>query len=93
MQLLHRRRRGTIDTILRLDCNASGLCRNSQIRHKYWQDRRLSLQYRDHHLIRVVNGKQQEFLVHIDRLIKEGDISANVDILPGDILIIPEAWF
>jgi polysaccharide export outer membrane protein len=44
-------------------------------------------------LIRVVNGKQQEFLVHIDRLIKEGDISANVDILPGDILIIPEAWF
>ena len=44
-------------------------------------------------LIRVVNGKQQEFLVHIDRVIKEGDISANVDILPGDILIIPEAWF
>lgn len=44
-------------------------------------------------LIRVVNGKQQEYTVHIDRLIKEGDISANVDILPGDILIIPEAWF
>jgi polysaccharide export outer membrane protein len=44
-------------------------------------------------LIRVVNGVQQEYTVHIDRLIKEGDISANVDILPGDILIIPEAWF
>ena len=44
-------------------------------------------------LIRVVNGEQKEYTVHIDRLIKEGDISANVDILPGDILIIPEAWF
>ncbi len=44
-------------------------------------------------LIRVVNGVQKEYTVQIDKLIKEGDISANVDILPGDILIIPEAWF
>ena len=44
-------------------------------------------------LIRVEKGVQKEYTVHIDRLIKEGDISANVDILPGDILIIPEAWF
>ena len=44
-------------------------------------------------LIRVVKGVQKEYTVYIDRLIKEGDISANVDILPGDILIIPEAWF
>jgi polysaccharide export outer membrane protein len=36
---------------------------------------------------------QKEYTVYINRLIKEGDISANVDILPGDILIIPEAWF
>jgi polysaccharide export outer membrane protein len=44
-------------------------------------------------LIRVVNGVQKEFSVALDTLIKDGDISANVDILPGDILIIPEAWF
>ncbi|WP_407646754.1 XrtA/PEP-CTERM system exopolysaccharide export protein [Fluctibacter halophilus] len=44
-------------------------------------------------LIRVVNGEQREYNVYLDRLIKDGDISANVDILPGDILIIPEAWF
>jgi polysaccharide export outer membrane protein len=44
-------------------------------------------------LIRVENGVQKEYTVYINRLIKEGDISANVDILPGDILIIPEAWF
>lgn len=44
-------------------------------------------------LIRVVEGIQKEYSVLLDTLIKEGDISANVDILPGDILIIPEAWF
>jgi len=26
-------------------------------------------------------------------LIRDGDISKNVDMLPGDIVIIPEAWF
>ncbi|MEM7420628.1 MAG: sugar ABC transporter substrate-binding protein, partial [Pseudomonadota bacterium] len=25
--------------------------------------------------------------------IRDGDISENVDMLPGDIVIIPEAWF
>jgi polysaccharide export outer membrane protein len=44
-------------------------------------------------LIRVINGKQETFSVRIDDLVKQGDISENVDILPGDIVIIPEAWF
>ena len=44
-------------------------------------------------LIRVVDGVQQEYEVEIDSLVKRGQISANVDILPGDIIIIPEAWF
>lgn len=44
-------------------------------------------------LIRVENGAQKEYSVYLDSLIKNGDISANVDLLPGDILIIPEAWF
>ena len=44
-------------------------------------------------LIRVVNGEQREYGVRLTSLIKDGDITANVDILPGDILIIPEAWF
>ena len=26
-------------------------------------------------------------------LLKDGEISANIDMLPGDIIIIPEAWF
>ena len=44
-------------------------------------------------LIRIVDGKQMEYSVFLEQLIKDGDISANVDILPGDILIVPEAWF
>jgi len=41
----------------------------------------------------VVNGKQRTFEINIDDLIRDGDISKNVDMLPGDIVIIPEAWF
>ncbi|WP_334050894.1 XrtA/PEP-CTERM system exopolysaccharide export protein [Alteromonas gracilis] len=44
-------------------------------------------------LVRVVNGKQRTFNIDIDDLIRDGDISKNVDMLPGDIVIIPEAWF
>ncbi|GAB6067015.1 polysaccharide export protein [Methylothermus subterraneus] len=44
-------------------------------------------------LVRRINGQQQQFRVRIDDLLKDGDISANVDLLPGDILIIPEAFF
>jgi polysaccharide export outer membrane protein len=44
-------------------------------------------------LVRVKNGKQLTYDVRLDDLVREGDISANVDILPGDTLIIPEAWF
>ena len=44
-------------------------------------------------LVRVVDGKQHSFNVKIDDLIRDGDISENVDMLPGDIVIIPEAWF
>ena len=44
-------------------------------------------------LVRVEDGKQQTYNINIDELIRDGDISQNVDILPGDIVIIPEAWF
>jgi len=43
-------------------------------------------------LVRVIEGKQQEYQVRLEDLLN-GDITANVDILPGDILIVPEAWF
>lgn len=44
-------------------------------------------------LIRTVNGKQQTYNVRLNDLIRDGDISANVPVLPGDILIIPESFF
>ncbi|MBT3135658.1 polysaccharide export protein [Alteromonas sp. ALT199] len=44
-------------------------------------------------LVRVVSGKQKTFEINIDDLIRDGDISKNIDMLPGDIVIIPEAWF
>jgi polysaccharide export outer membrane protein len=44
-------------------------------------------------LIRKVDGEQRQALVRLDDLVKDGDIGANVNIMPGDVLIIPEAWF
>jgi polysaccharide export outer membrane protein len=31
--------------------------------------------------------------VRLKDLVKRGDISANVDVKPGDILLIPQSWF
>jgi polysaccharide export outer membrane protein len=44
-------------------------------------------------LIRIEEGKQKQYDIMIDNLLKDGEISANIDMLPGDIIIIPEAWF
>jgi len=44
-------------------------------------------------IVRKVDGKQMQYRVRIKDLVKDGDITANVDMKPGDILIIPEAWF
>ncbi|MAZ66019.1 MAG: sugar ABC transporter substrate-binding protein [Kangiellaceae bacterium] len=44
-------------------------------------------------LIRIENGGQQTYQLRIDDLINGGDMAANVDILPGDVVVIPEAWF
>ncbi|KMT64653.1 XrtA/PEP-CTERM system exopolysaccharide export protein [Catenovulum maritimum] len=44
-------------------------------------------------LIRIVAGEQVTYDLRISQLINQGDIKANVDLLPGDIIIVPEAWF
>lgn len=44
-------------------------------------------------IVRTVDGQQQQFRVRLDSLIKDGNIAANVYMAPGDVLIIPEAWF
>jgi polysaccharide export outer membrane protein len=44
-------------------------------------------------LIRRINGQQKSFALNLERLVKDGDINKNIDMLPGDIVIIPEAWY
>lgn len=44
-------------------------------------------------LVRIESGQQKQYEIMIDELLKDGQINANVDMLPGDIIIIPEAWF
>ncbi len=44
-------------------------------------------------LVRVIDGKQVIVPVRLDDLIKDGDVSANVAVEPGDVLIVPQAWF
>ena len=36
---------------------------------------------------------QQQISVRLSALLQEGDLSANVAMMPGDILIIPKSWF
>jgi polysaccharide biosynthesis/export protein len=44
-------------------------------------------------IVRKVNGETKQFRVRLDDLIRDGDISANTRMMPGDVLIIPESWF
>jgi polysaccharide export outer membrane protein len=37
------------------------------------------------------SGKQ--YSIRLKDLLKRGDISANVDVKPGDIIIVPQSWF
>jgi polysaccharide export outer membrane protein len=38
-------------------------------------------------------GKQHTIKVHLNDLLKDGDINQNVEMQPGDTLIIPQSWF
>jgi polysaccharide export outer membrane protein len=44
-------------------------------------------------LVRTVDGETTEATVRLEDLIRDGDISANAQVAPGDVIIIPEAWF
>lgn len=43
-------------------------------------------------ILRTAEGNKQ-YSVRISDLIKQGDFSANVEMRPGDVLIIPQSWF
>lgn len=44
-------------------------------------------------LVRTLDGQEKEYNVRLDDLVRDGDISANVDMRPGDVVIIPETFF
>ena len=43
-------------------------------------------------ILRTLDGNKR-YSVRIKDLIKRGDVSANVEMRPGDVLIIPQSWF
>jgi len=44
-------------------------------------------------LMRFEDGEKKRYTVRLEDLVKDADLSANVDMQPGDILVIPESWF
>ncbi len=42
---------------------------------------------------RVVDGEMKQFGIRIADLLEDGDMTANVPMLPGDVLVIPETFF
>ncbi|MFP4183774.1 MAG: XrtA/PEP-CTERM system exopolysaccharide export protein [Halorhodospira sp.] len=44
-------------------------------------------------LVRHEDGERKQYRVRLHDLINRGEIDANIDIKPGDILIIPESFF
>jgi polysaccharide biosynthesis/export protein len=44
-------------------------------------------------ILRSEGGKSRQFSVRLADLIRGGDLSANVEMRPGDILVIPQSYF
>ena len=44
-------------------------------------------------LVRRIGGKETETTLRISDLLKDGDLSANTELQPGDIIIIPQSFF
>jgi polysaccharide export outer membrane protein len=43
-------------------------------------------------ILRTADGNKQ-YSVRLKDLLKRGDVTANVEMKPGDVLIIPQSWF
>jgi len=44
-------------------------------------------------IVRRIGDKQETIHLRLDDLLKDGDIEQNVELQPGDTLIIPQSWF
>ena len=44
-------------------------------------------------IVRTSGGKERVIPLHLADLMKAGDLSANVQLMPGDIIRIPQRWY
>jgi polysaccharide biosynthesis/export protein len=44
-------------------------------------------------VVRTVDGKKEQIKVKLDALVNKGDMSQNLDLRPGDVLVVPESVF
>jgi polysaccharide export outer membrane protein len=44
-------------------------------------------------IVRTEDGKAREIKVRLDDLVKRGELDENVQLLPGDVIVIPESRF
>jgi polysaccharide export outer membrane protein len=44
-------------------------------------------------IIRMVDGKEESIPVHLGALVNDGDMSQNLPLKPGDVLVVPESRF
>jgi polysaccharide export outer membrane protein len=45
------------------------------------------------HVVRELKGKQTELKVKLEALVNDGDMSQNLALRPGDVLVVPESRF
>jgi polysaccharide export outer membrane protein len=45
------------------------------------------------HLVRKVDGKEQDIRIKLEALVNNGDMKQNLALHPGDVLVVPESRF
>ena len=44
-------------------------------------------------LIRKVDGREEEIDLDLEDLVKKGDLRENIEVRPGDLIVVPESFF
>lgn len=44
-------------------------------------------------VVRTAGGKSTKIKINLNKLIESGDVRQNIELQPGDVIIVPESWF